>query len=325
MKNALITGGAGVIGSHLADALLSRDYEVTVIDNLSTGNIKNVEHNIGRPGFHFINDTILNEPVMDELVKKSSIVYHLAAAVGVKHICDDPLNSIFTNVQGSELVFAKSFKYWKRTVFASTSEIYGRSLKIPFKEDTERVLGPTNVDRWSYSTSKALDEHLAFAYASKGLPISVVRYFNSYGPRVAESGYGSVIARFISQALRNVPLTIHGDGKQTRCFTFIEDTVAGTICAGENKAAIGQAFNIGNGRELSINELADMIISLTGSKSTLEFINYEVDYGDSYEDTRRRVPDTNKANEMLGFAAHTPLENGLEKTISWARQNYNLR
>lgn len=322
LKHALITGGSGVIGSHLGDALLARGYEVSVVDNLTTGNIKNVEQNLDNPKFHFINDSIMNHGLMDELVKKSSVVYHLAAAVGVKHICQDPLAGVLTNVQGSEIVFGLAFKYWKRVVFTSTSEIYGRSDKIPFKEDTERILGPTNVDRWSYSTAKAVDEHIIFAYSRKGLPISVVRYFNSFGPRIDESGYGSVVAMFISQALRNVPITVHGDGKQTRCFTFIEDTILGTIAAGENPNALGHAFNIGGNREISILELASVIIKLTNSKSEIQFVGYETDYGDSYEDTRRRVPDVTKAEELLGFRANITLEEGLGKTIEWAKQNY---
>ena len=322
MNKALITGGSGVIGSNLSDALLERGYEVTVVDNLLTGKIKNVEHNLENPRFHLINDTIMNEPLMEELIKKCSIVYHLAAAVGVQHIVNDPLQGILINVKGSEIVFGYAFKFWKRVVFASTSEIYGRSDKLPFKEDTERVLGPTNVDRWSYSTSKAVDEHLAFAYSSKGLPIAVVRYFNAFGPRIDESGYGSVVAKFISQALRNKPLTVHGDGKQSRCFTFIDDTVRGTIMAGEKKEAIGQAFNIGNNKETTVRELAEIIIKLTGSSSDIEYVEYKEAYGDSYEDTRRRIPDVTKARDVLGFEAKVDLETGLNNTIAWAREHY---
>jgi UDP-glucose 4-epimerase len=322
LKQALITGGSGVIGSHLADALLARGYEVTVIDNLLTGKIKNIEHNLENPRFHLINDSILNEPLMDELIKEHSIIFHLAAAVGVAHIVNDPLHGILVNVKGSEIVFAHAFKYWKRVVFSSTSEIYGRSDKIPFTEDTERVLGPTYVDRWSYSTSKALDEHLAFAYNTKGLPVSIVRYFNSFGPRIDESGYGSVVARFISQALRNVPLTVHGDGRQTRCFTYIEDTIRGTILAAEHKNAVGHAFNIGNNKEITIRELAEIIIRLTGSSSTIENISYEQAYGESYEDTRRRVPAVTKAKELIDFEVQVDMETGLKNTIAWAREHY---
>lgn len=321
-KKALITGGCGVIGSHIIDTLLKDDYEVITIDNLTTGKINNVEHNLANPAFHFVNDSILNETLIDELVKEVSIIFHLAASVGVKYICEDPLRGILVNVRGSEIVFGAAYKYWKRVVFTSTSEVYGRSDKIPFKEDSLRVLGPTNVDRWSYSTSKATDEHLAFAYARKGLPISIVRYFNSYGPRIDERGYGSVVAKFISQALKGAPITIHGDGKQTRCFTYIDDTVRGTLLAGSSEKAIGEAFNIGNMQETSIEELAKLIRTKIGAGSEITYIPYEDYYGESYEDTRRRVPDISKAKSLLEFEATISLSEGLDKTIEWAKKIY---
>lgn len=321
-RRVLVTGGAGVIGSHLADAMMAKGCDVTVIDNLSTGKISNVEHNLGKPDFHFLNNTIMNEPLMEELVRKSSTIYHLAASVGVKYIVEDPLQGILTNVKGTEIVLDLAFKYWKRVVFASTSEVYGRSEKVPFTEDSERILGSTEVDRWSYSTAKAVDEHLCFAYAKKGLPVSIVRYFNAYGPRIDQRGYGSVVAKFISQALRNEPITIHGDGKQTRCFTYIDDTIGGTLLAGEKKEAVGNAFNIGNNRETSIEELARIIISLTGSKSEITYTPYKEAYGNGYEDTRRRIPDITKAEKRLGFSPMISLEEGLKKTIDWAKENF---
>jgi len=322
MKKALVTGGAGVIGSHLADKLLARGYDVTVIDNLTTGKVANIEENIGRPDFHFLNNTIMNEKLMEELIRDCTIVYHLAASVGVKYIVDDPLQGILTNVKGTEIVLDLAFKYWKRVLFASSSEIYGRSENVPFAEDSERILGATTVDRWSYSTAKAVDEHMCFAYAHKGLPVSIVRYFNAYGPRIDERGYGSVVAKFISQALRNEPITIHGDGKQTRCFTYIEDTIKGTILAGEKKESIGHVFNIGNNRESTIAEIAEMIVSLTGSTSKITYVPYEKAYGERYEDTRRRMPDISKAKQFLGFEPAVPLEEGLKRTIEWAKENY---
>jgi len=264
----------------------------------------------------------MNEPLMDELIRGCSAVYHLAAAVGVKYICDDPLQGILTNVRGTEIVLDLAFKYWKRVIFASTSEIYGRSDKVPFKEDSERILGSTKVDRWSYSTSKALDEHLCFAYSAKGLPVSIVRYFNSYGPRIDERGYGSVVAKFISQALKNEPMTVHGDGKQTRCFTYIEDTIRGTLLAGSMKEALGEAFNIGNNRETTILELAEMIKELTGANSEIVKLPYEEFYGYRYEDTRRRIPDIDKAGRLLGFKPGVDLSEGLRKTIAWAGEHY---
>jgi len=224
----LVTGGAGYIGSHLVDALIKRGDEVLVFDNLSTGRIENVRHLLGLPAFHFINDSILNEALLERFIPSMDLIFHLAAAVGVRNILHDPLAAINTNVRGTEVVLGLAFKYWKRLVLASSSEIYGKASHVPFREDDDRVLGSTGVARWSYSMSKAIDEHFALAYAVKGLPISIVRYFNSYGPRLDERGYGSVVANFIRQALRGDPITVHGDGKQTRCFTYIEDTVAGT-------------------------------------------------------------------------------------------------
>ncbi|HOO55928.1 MAG TPA: GDP-mannose 4,6-dehydratase [bacterium] len=323
MARILITGGSGVIGSHLVDALLKKGNKVTVIDNLSTGRISNIEHNFGNENFHFLNNTIMNEDLMEELVRNCDLIYHLAASVGVKYIVDDPLSGILTNVKGTEIVLDLAFKYWKRVVFASTSEIYGRSAKVPFKENNERLLGPTNVARWSYSTAKAVDEHLCFAYHDRGLPVSIVRYFNAYGPRIDESGYGSVVAKFISSALKNEPLPVYGDGNQTRCFTYIEDTVRGTMLAGEMKESIGQAFNIGNNRESTILSIAETIIEMTGSKSEIEMIPYREAYGNGYEDTIRRVPDISKAESTLGFTPAVPLEEGLTKTIEWAKKNYS--
>ncbi len=319
---ALVTGGAGVIGSHLVDELIERDYKVVVIDNLSRGKIDNIKHNIDKPNFKFINDTILNEDLMRDLIKDVNIVFHLAAVVGVKHIIDDPLQGIVTNVKGTENVLKFSFRYWKRVIFASTSEIYGKSQKIPFKEDGERVLGSTRVVRWSYSTAKALDEHLAFSYFQKGLPVTIVRYFNSYGPRLDENGYGSVIARFIVQSLKNEQITVHGDGNQTRCFTYISDTVNGTLLAAEKEEAIGEVFNVGNIEETSILNLAKTIKEMTNSNSEIIFVPYEDYFGAGYEETMRRLPDINKIKTMLGFVPMVGLKEGLAKTIEWAKENY---
>ncbi|MBI2116610.1 MAG: GDP-mannose 4,6-dehydratase [candidate division NC10 bacterium] len=318
----LITGGAGYIGSHLVDALIKRGNEVLVIDNLSTGKIENLRHLLGHPSFHFINDSILNEPLLERFVPSMDLIFHLAAAVGVRNVLQDPLAAINTNVRGTEVVLGLAFKYWKRLVLASTSEIYGKASHVPFREDDDRVLGSTAVARWSYSMSKAVDEHFAFAYAAKGLPVSIVRYFNSYGPRLDERGYGSVVANFIRQALRGDSITVHGDGKQTRCFTYIEDAVAGTLLAGEVKEALGEAFNIGSTRESSILDLAKAIKRLTRSKSPIEFVAYEAYYGEGFEDTRRRVPSVDKAKRLLGFTAKVDLEAGLKKTIAWCREHF---
>jgi len=319
----LVTGGGGYIGSHLVDALIARGDEVLVIDNLSTGRFENIQHLQGRPGFHFINDSILNEPLLERFVPSMDLIFHLAAAVGVRNVLQDPLAAINTNVRGAETVMGLAFRYWKRIVIASSSEIYGKATHVPFHEDDDRVLGSSAVPRWSYSMSKAIDEHFAFAYAAKGLPISIVRYFNSYGPRLDEKGYGSVVANLTRQALRGDPITVHGDGKQTRCFTYITDTVAGTLLAGEVKEAIGQAFNIGNPVETSILELARTIKRLTRSKSRIERVPYAAYYGEGFEDMRRRVPAVDKARQHLGFRPQVGLEAGLRKTIAWCRAHFS--
>jgi len=318
----LVTGGAGYIGSHLVDALIKRGDEVLVIDNLSTGKIENIRHVLGHPTFHFINDSILNEALLERFVPSMDLIFHLAAAVGVRNVLQDPLAAINTNVRGTEVVLGLAFKYWKRLVLASTSEIYGKASHVPFREDDDRVLGSTAVARWSYSMSKAIDEHFAFAYAVKGLPVSILRYFNSYGPRLDERGYGSVVANLTRQALRGEPLTVHGDGKQTRCFTYIDDTVAGTLLAGEVKEAVGEAFNIGSPNETSILDLAKLIKRLTRSKSPIAFQAYEAYYGEGFEDPRRRVPSVDKAKRLLGFAPKADLETGLKKTIAWCREHF---
>jgi len=317
----LVTGGAGYIGSHLTDALLKRGDEVYTIDNLSTGKIVNIQHHLGRPQFHFINDTILNETLIDHLVLQVDLVYHLSALVGVRYVVQDPLAAIYTNVRGTEVVLGAAFKYWKKVVLASSSEIYGKSNKVPFHEEDDRVLGPTNIPRWSYSMSKAIDEQFAFAYSAKGLPVAIVRYFNSYGPRLDERGYTSVIANFIRQALEGEPITVHGDGRQTRCFTYVDDTVRGTLLAGEVKAAEGQAFNIGNNTETSILELAELVKRLARSKSKIVCVPYESYYGEGFEDTRRRVPSVERAGQILKFTPQVSLEEGLRKTLTWWRKH----
>jgi len=318
----LVTGGAGYIGSHLVDALLARGDEVLVVDNLSTGKVANLRDLLGDSRLHFINDSILNESLLERFIPSTDLIFHLAAAVGVRHILQDPLAAINTNVRGTEAVLGLAFKYWKRIVIASTSEIYGKASQVPFREDDDRVLGSTAVTRWSYSMSKAIDEHFAFAYAAKGLPVSIVRYFNSYGPRIDERGYGSVVANFIREALQGEPLTVHGDGKQTRCFTYIEDTIRGTLRAGEAPEAVGEAFNIGNPAETSILELARAIKRLTRSRSSIRFIPYEAYYGEGFEDTRRRVPGIEKAGRLLGFRPRVGLETGLKRTIRWCQEHY---
>lgn len=318
----LVTGGAGFIGSHLVDTLLTRGDEVFVIDNLSTGKIVNLQHQLGNPRFHFVNDTILNESLVDRLVAQVDLVYHLAAVVGVKYVVQDPLGAIYTNVRGTEVVLGAAFRHWKKVVLASSSEIYGKSDKVPFHEEDDRLLGPTSIPRWSYSMAKAMDELYAYAYHAKGLPVAIVRYFNAYGPRLDERGYSSVVANFIRQALAGEPITVHGDGSQTRCFTYVEDTVRGTLLAGEVKAGEGQAFNIGNNRETSILELARLIKKLARSDSKVIFVPYESYYGEGFEDTRRRVPSIERARRVLGFEPRVDLPEGLRRTITWWRKSH---
>jgi len=316
----LVTGGAGYIGSNLVDALIAGDHDVFVVDNLSTGKITNIQHLLDREQFHFVNDTILNEALIDRIVAQVDQVYHLAAVVGVKYVVEDPLHGIYTNVKGTEVVLEKAYKYWRRTVVASSSEVYGKSSAVPLCEDSDRLLGPTTVARWSYAMAKAIDEHFAFAYADKGLPVSVVRYFNSYGPRLDPKGYGSVIAKFVTQARLGKPITVFDDGQQTRCFTYVDDTVRGTILAGTVPAAAGQVFNIGSCREIKIVDLARMIRETVVSESEIIQQPYRNVFGENFEETRRRVPDVCRAEATLGFRAETSLEEGLQKTISWFRE-----
>lgn len=319
---ALVTGGAGFIGSHLVDALLSRGVEVCALDSLSTGRIENVASHLVDPRFQLVRDSILNRQVVRDLMASCDIVYHLAAAVGVRYIVDEPLRSIITNVQGTENVLAAAYEYHRKAVLASSSEVYGKSTKAPLGEDDDRILGSTTINRWSYSSAKAIDEHFAFAYAARGLPVVTLRFFNCFGPRIHANGYGTVVARFIRQALNGTPITVHGDGSQTRCFTYVEDTVAGILLAGSVAAADGNVFNIGNTVETSILDLAHRIKVLSGSSSEITLVPYEDYYGQSYEDTPRRVPDITRARHILGFQPNVPLEEGMTRTIRWCRDNH---
>ena len=321
----LVTGGAGYIGSNLVDRLMADGHQVYVIDNLSIGKIANIRHHLGAERFHFVNDSILNTTTMERLVQQVDMIYHLAAVVGVKYVVEDPLRGITVNVRGTETVLELAFKYWRKVLIASSSEIYGKSTNVPLSEDDDRVLGSTDVGRWSYSDSKAIDEYFAFAYGKKGLPVVVVRYFNSYGPRLDPKGYGSVIAKFVGQALRGEPLTVFDDGLQTRCFTYIDDTLRGTILAATLPEAEGQVFNIGSNRETSILELAQLVLKISGVQTEIQHIPYAQVYGMEFEETRRRVPDVRRAREVLGFEARTPLEEGLQRTLDWFREQQGER
>jgi UDP-glucose 4-epimerase len=316
----LVTGGAGYIGSHLVDRLVHLGHNVTVIDDLSTGSLQNLDG--AQPHIAFVEGSILDEALVERLVRDTDVVFHLAAAVGVGHIVEKPLASLITNVRGAEHVIGAAMAYDKRLLVASTSEIYGKTKKMPMSEDDDRVLGSTTIARWGYSTAKAIDEHLALAHAAEGRRVSVVRYFNSYGPRLDPRGYGSVVANLMRQALNNEPLTVHGDGTQTRCFTYVTDTVECTVRAGLDDGAQGLVFNVGNDRETTILELARKIIALTGSRSDVSFVSYEARYGKGFEDTVRRVPDVRRARDVLNFSARVDLDEGLQRTLTWWRETY---
>ncbi len=281
---ALITGGAGFIGSHLCDALLARGDHVTVIDNLSTGSMDNVNHLEGAKRFKLVIDTIMNKPVLEQLVGKADIVFHLAAAVGVKYVIDNPLRSIQTNINGTENVLAAANRRKCKVVLASTSEIYGKNQASPLTEDADRILGSTTISRWSYSASKAVDEFLAIAYhREKQLPVVIVRLFNTCGPRQTGQ-YGMVIPRFIKQALLGHDVTVYGDGSQMRCFCYVGDTVSGLVKLSDEPKADGEVLNLGNDAEISIHDLAKLIISLTNSESEIEFVPYEHAYEKGFAD-----------------------------------------
>ena len=319
MRN-LITGGAGFIGSHLAEALLKRKQEVVVIDNLSTGSMDNIKHLKKNPRFSCHIDTIMNEKLMTKLIRECDTVYHMAAAVGVKYIIDNPLESLQTNIKGTEIVLELANTLGKKKVIvASTSEIYGKDRpgKRVFAEDDDRVLGSTMISRWSYSCAKAVDEFLALAYwREKKLPCVIVRFFNTVGPR--QSGmYGMVVPRFVKHALLDQPLTIYGDGLQTRSFTYVTDVVGALIDLARHPKAVGEIFNIGNPRAITIKELAQKVKKMTGSKSRLLFIPYEKAYEKGFEDMRHRAPDIAKIRNLIGFRPKVHLDKILENVVAY--------
>jgi UDP-glucose 4-epimerase len=310
----LITGGAGFLGSHLTDAFLARGDEVTILD---VGGDLKVRHQLGNPRFRYVRDSVLNTEILDGLILRSDLIYHLAAVVGVEHYVADPYEVLNININGTQAVLKLAYKYNRKVVFSSTSEVYGRNPKVPFAEDDERVLGSTRIDRWCYSTSKAAAEHFCFAYHRLGLPVVVLRYFNVYGPRLDKIDVGRVITVFMGQILRGDPVTVIGDGRQTRCFTYVDDAIRATVEAGMNPRAVGEIFNVGNDRETSIQELAETMIRIAGSSSSVQLVPQQVVYGESYEDVPRRVPCASRMHEILGVRAETSLEKGLRETIEW--------
>lgn len=316
---ALITGGAGFIGSHLSEALLKRGDHVTILDNLSTGRYENIAHLDGHPAFQVVIGTILNEHLVDKLVERCDAIFHLAAAVGVELIIKKPLESMMTNIRGSEVVLEMAHRYRKKVLIASTSEVYGKNIHGPLREDTDRVLGSPLKTRWSYSTSKAVDEILAYVYwKEKGVPTVIVRLFNTVGPR--QSGaYGMVIPRFVSQALASQPLQVHGDGKQSRCFLHVRDVVGALIRLMEHPEAVGQVFNLGSQEEVTIEELARRVIQLTSSASTIEYVPYDEAYEEGFEDMPRRVPDIGKIRALIGFEPTMNLNEIISSVVETAR------
>lgn len=322
---ALITGGAGFIGSHLAEALLARGDEVTIIDDLSTGRFENIAHLQHHPEFHFAIETITNQTVMDRLVSECDLIFHLAAAVGVDLIVSRPVHVIETNIMGTEAVLRTANRYRRKVLLASTSEIYGKSEDVPFREDADRVLGPTTRSRWSYACSKAVDEFLALAYwKEKGLPVVIFRLFNTVGPR--QTGrYGMVVPRFVQQALRGEPITVYGDGKQSRCFADVEDVVRAIIALAEHPGAVGEVFNIGSTEEITIEDLAWKVKRIAESPSPIVYIPYDQAYEAGFEDMRRRIPDLTKIRNLVGYEPRVPLDETLRRIIAWFRQKEGLR
>lgn len=318
-SEVLITGGAGFIGSHLADALLARGHRVIALDNLSTGRHENIEHLLGRTDFEFVLGSILNVDLVDHLVSRADVVFHLAAAVGVNLIVEKPLESLATNIRGSEIVFEKAHKYGTRILVTSTSEIYGKNTSDRLKEDDDRILGSPLKSRWSYSEAKAIDEILAYTYwKEKGLETVIVRLFNTVGPR--QTGhYGMVIPRFVNQAVRGEPLTVYGDGTQTRCFCFVGDVVEGLIRLVDEPEAYGKVFNLGGQQEISIEELAHKIIELSGSQSKIRFVSYEEAYEEGFEDMQRRVPDITRVSNLVGFDPGVTLDEIIQKVVAAQR------
>ncbi|HUT03144.1 MAG TPA: GDP-mannose 4,6-dehydratase [bacterium] len=317
---ALVTGGAGFIGSHLCDALLARGDHVIAIDNLSTGSIENVSHLDGNKRFKLVIDTIMDAALLVDLVSKVDVVFHLAASVGVKYVIDNPLRSIQINIKGTENVLAAANRRKCKVLLASTSEIYGKNQESPLCEGADRVLGSTTISRWSYSASKAVDEFLALAYhREKQLPVVIVRLFNTCGPRQTGQ-YGMVIPRFIKQALLGHDVTVYGDGSQTRCFCYVGDTVSGLLKLCDEPRAVGDVFNLGNDKEISIHELAKLIISLTKSESKIEFVPYEHAYERGFEDIERGKPALVKVHDLVGYEPEVDLEEALRRTIEFFRE-----
>jgi UDP-glucose 4-epimerase len=317
---ALITGGAGFIGSHLAERLLREGHEVAVLDNLSTGSIDNISHLKSAPGFSYAIDSVTNESLLAEMIDRSDVVYHLAAAVGVKLIVEQPVHTIETNVHGTEVVLKHANKKKKLVFIASTSEVYGKSTDVPFREGAELVLGATVKHRWAYACSKLIDEFLALAYwKERKLPVVIVRLFNTVGPRQTGQ-YGMVLPTFVRQALAGQPITVFGDGRQTRSFTYVGDVVDALLKLTTEPRAVGGVFNIGTTDEVSIRELAERVKTLSGSQSPIQYVPYDEAYEAGFEDMPRRVPDISKIRALVGYQPQLELDDIIKTVVEHIRQ-----
>jgi UDP-glucose 4-epimerase len=316
----LITGGAGFVGSHLTEAYLQRGEDVWVLDDLSTGRIQNIEHLKGRERFHYLIDTVMNVPVLAECIDRCDIVVHLAAAVGVRLIVESPVNTIETNIKGTENVLTLANKKKKKVLIASTSEVYGKGTQVPFREDDDLVLGPTIKGRWSYACSKAIDEFLAIAYwKEKRLPVVIARLFNTVGPR--QTGrYGMVIPSFVRQALSGSPITVFGDGTQSRSFTYVSDVVGAMVRLMDSDETVGQVYNIGNGKEITMLELARIVKEMTASSSEIVLVPYDKAYEEGFEDMPRRVPDISKIQRAIGYEPTLGIRAILQKVIEYEKK-----
>jgi UDP-glucose 4-epimerase len=317
---AFLTGGAGFVGSHLAERLLDLGHEVLILDNLSTGSIDNIAHLKGSPRFSYVIDSVSNEPLLAEMIDRCDVVFHLAAAVGVKLIVEQPVHTIETNVHGTEVVLKHASKKKKLVIIASTSEVYGKSGDVPFREAADLVLGPSEKHRWAYACSKLIDEFLALAYwKEKKLPVVIVRLFNTVGPRQTDR-YGMVLPTFVRQALAGDPITVFGDGSQSRSFTYVGDVVDALVMLAREPRAVGGVFNVGNNSEISIRDLAERVKSLTGSRSPIHFVPYDEAYEAGFEDMPRRAPDLSKVAALIGYQPKVALDDIIARVIAHARE-----
>jgi len=323
MGNILVTGGAGFIGSHLCETLIESDHSVVAMDDLSTGSLDNILHLDGTPKFQFVRETIMNSQVLNRLASDADTIIHLAAAVGVKLIVENPVRTITTNIMGTETVLSAANRYGCKVLIASSSEVYGKGARVPFREDDDRLMGSTSHSRWSYAASKAIDEFLGLAYHQQySLPVVILRFFNTVGTR--QTGrYGMVVPRFVRQALRGQPLTVYGDGKQSRCFADVADVTAAVVKLMDHPSATGQIFNIGTIEEIAIRNLAERIITLSNSASEIQYIPYDQAYAPGFEDMQRRVPSLEKINRLIGYEPQSSLDDVLKRVIEYEKTFLN--